>query len=360
MSVTESGSPAPTSPLTSASDKLAARLVRPSIYSRHQGRTWIAVVVVAALVPLVVTSGYGYNIAINSGLFAILSLGFYFQFALAGQFSFATPAYYAVGAYTSAWVSSSHGFLLGFIAAVVVTAILGGLTKLLLARSPLIHFAIATLAFSGLVIIILENWTSFTGGDEGKFGIAPPSLFGYQFDTQTKQYYLIAGVALICTGLLLLFERSPAQRDLTFVRDMGLVARTSGLRANTLQIVAFAAGAAYMGAAGSLLGATTGFVDLNSFSSAASVSVALLVLLMVLLGGIGMVWGPIIGAIVLTVLPQVLSSWQKYEQLIYAIAILLVILVLPGGLTSLPAEFRARRAKMKQRAGQRTEQRAAP
>ena len=80
-------------------------------------------------------------------------------------------------------------------------------------------------------------------------------------------------------------------------------------------------------------------------------SVALLVLLMVLLGGIGMVWGPIIGAIVLTVLPQVLSSWQNYEQLVYALAILLVILVLPGGLTSLPTEFRARRAKLRQRAG---------
>ena len=95
---------------------MAARLVRPAIYSRHQWRTWLAVAVVAALVPLVVSGGYGYNIAINSGLFAILSLGFYFQFALAGQFSFATPAYYAIGAYTSAWVSINHGFLLGFIA----------------------------------------------------------------------------------------------------------------------------------------------------------------------------------------------------------------------------------------------------
>ena len=253
MSVTESGSPPPASPLSSASEKLAARLVRPAVYSRHQLRTWLGVVVLAALLPLVVTSGYGYNIAINSGLFAILALGFYFQFTLAGQFSFATPASTAVGAYTSAWVSASHGFLLGFIVAVVVTAVLGGLTKLLLARSPLIHFAIATLAFSGLVIIILENWTSFTGGDQGKFGIPPATLFGYQFDTQTKQYYLIAAVALICTALLLLFERSPAQRDLTFVHDMGLVAKTSGLRASYLQVVAFAAGAAYMGAAGSLV-----------------------------------------------------------------------------------------------------------
>ena len=356
MSVTESGQPVAATGPSGVSERVAARLVRPAIYSRHQWRTWLAVTVVAALVPLVVTSGYGYNIAINSGLFAILSLGFYFQFALAGQFSFATPAYYAIGAYTSAWVSINHGFLLGFIAAVIVTAAVGGLTKLLLARSPLIHFAIATLAFGQLVIIVLENWSSFTGGDQGKYGIPPASLFGYQFDTQTKQYYLIAGVTLICTALLLLFERSPAQRDLTFVRDMGLVARTSGLRANYLQVVAFAAGAAYMGAAGSLLGATTGFVDLNSFSSAASVSVALLVLLMVLLGGIGMVWGPIIGAVVLTVLPQVLSSWQNYEQLIYALAILAVILVLPGGLTSLPAEFRARRAKLKQRSEERRHQ----
>ena len=349
MSVTEGGAPPRVDPLSDLSDSLSARLVRPKVYSRHQGLTWLGALLVAALVPVVVTTGYGYNIAANSGLFVILSLGFYFQFALGGQFSFATPAYYAIGAYVLAWLAPSEGFLLAFAAAVVIAAVVGGLTKLLLVRSPLIHFAIATLAFGQLVLIVLENWKSFTGGDQGRFNIPPPSVFGYTFDTNTKQYYLCAAVAMVGVGLLILFERSPAQRDLVFVRDMGQVAKTSGLRASYTQIVSFAAGAGYMGAAGALLASISGFVDLNSFSTSNSVSVALLVLLMVLLGGVGFVWGPVIGAIVLTVLPQELSSLQNYEELIYAIAILVVILVLPGGLTSLPAEVRLRWGQLKSR-----------
>ena len=144
----------PAKPLHELSDKIAARLIRPRVYSQHQWLVFAGAVVIAALLPLVVTSGYGYNIALNAGLFSILSLGFYFQFALAGQFSFATPAYYATGAYVYAWAAPSHGFIPAFLLAVVVTAIIGGLTKLLLVRSPLIHFAIATLAFGKPSVVV--------------------------------------------------------------------------------------------------------------------------------------------------------------------------------------------------------------
>ncbi len=344
MSGTEPG-PHPADPLRRLSDELTERLVRPRVYGRHQWRIWWGVAVVVALLPLVIAGGYQFNIAVNAELFAILSLGFYFQFALAGQFSFATPAYYAVGAYTFAWAAPSGGFLLAFGAAVVVTAALGALTKLLLARSPLIHFAIATLAFGSLVLIVLQNWTSFSGGGQGTFGIPQPSIFGYLFDTGTKQYYLCGTVTLLGVALLILFERSPAQRDLVFVRDMGAVAQTAGLRSAHVQVVAFGAGASFMGAAGALLASTAGFVDLSSFSTANGVSIALLVLLMVLLGGVGSVWGPVIGAALLTVLPQVLARWKSYEELIYSVIILVVILVLPGGITSLLTELRTRRTR---------------
>jgi len=112
---------------------------------------------------------------------------------------------------------------------------------------------------------------------------------------------------------------------------------------NKAQIVAFAMGAAIMAIAGSLLSSTAGFISITSFDP----SIALTVLLMVLLGGIGMVWGPMVGAILLTYLPQVLNKWLNYEDLVYAIAVLVIILVLPGGLTSLPAEFKMRRSRMR-------------
>lgn len=338
MSVTSSKGTEPTDPLKELSSSLSDLMVKPKVYSQHQWLTWLGFVAIVALLPLVISGGYDFNIAQNSALMAILALGFYWQFALGGQFSFATPAYYATGAYVSAWAVGHGGFIVAFIAAVVITGAVGAATKVLLFRSPLIHFAIATLAVGELALIVYQNWTSFTGGGAGKYGIPLPSIGGYQFDTPTRQFYLEGGVLLIGLALTLFFERSPAQRDLTFTRDMDVVAKTSGLRTSRAQIVSFAIGAGFMGAAGSLLAHTSGFIGIDSFD----ISIALSILLMVLLGGIGFAWGPIIGAVVLTVLPQVLNRWLNYEDLVYALAILAVVLFLPGGLTSLPAEVRMR------------------
>jgi len=350
VSVTERGVE-PGHPLGDLEQEVSKFLTRPRVYSKHQWRWWLAVAIFAGIVPQIWKGGYYNNIQINALLYILVALGFYMQFALAGQFSFATPAFYATGAYAFAWVVSDWGFLAAFLFAVVVTAAFGGAVKLLLVRSPLIHFAIATLAVANLALILYQYvLTGITGGGNGRFGIPTPVIFGYQFDDQTRQYYLLASVVFIVLALLIFYERSPAQRDVVFIRDMGPVARTTGLRVNQSQIVAFCAGAGIMGAAGALLAATAGFIGIGTFDF----QIALSVLLFVLLGGVGIVWGPVLGVIVLYVLPQrfLSTSLLNYEDLIYAIAILVVILVLPGGLASLPAEFRARRARFRQRSSQ--------
>ncbi len=323
----------------------AEQVVRPHVYSRRQREFWLVGVVIAALVPLLIHGAYGYNLAVNALLYAILAVGFFYQFVLSGQFSFATPTFYAVGAYVYVW-SSRHmgGFLVGFVVAAVLTAIIGAAVKLLLARSPLIHFSIATLAVGALGIIILQNWHSFTGGDQGLYGVAAPNLFGYTFDTPTKQYLLVAGVLLIGVGLAILYERSASERDTVFVRDMGAVAKTVGLRSLRIQATTFGVGAGYMGVAGALYAATSGFVTTTAFD----VSIALQVLVMVLIGGVGTVWGAVVGAIAVYELQQqALQSIINYEDLIYAVLILVAILVLPGGLTSIPTVVRRQLGRVK-------------
>jgi branched-chain amino acid transport system permease protein len=346
VSVTEEG--LRPDPLTQLSDEVGKFIARPRVLTRHQWWYWLGVTGLAIIVPLLWSGGYSNNIEINTLIDITLALGFYLQFALAGQFSFATPAYYAVGAYSFCWGVNHWGFLVAFIFAIVVTAIIGGLTKLLLYRSPLIHFAIATLALASLAFVLFEHvLTGLTGGDQGKFNIPTPSIFGYQFDTQQRQYYLVAAVVVIVIALLIFFERSPAQRDVTFIRDMGAVAKTSGLRVDLAQITTFAAGAGIMGAAGALLASFSGFVDINAFAF----TIALNVLLYVLLGGVGTVWGPVLGVIALYTLPQrfLTTGLLNDEDIIYAVAILVVVLILPGGVASLPAEFKSRWAHLQLR-----------
>jgi branched-chain amino acid transport system permease protein len=339
VSATEEALPkAKVGPAEALRARLSPTAVRPEVFRRRQRETLLIGLVVGVGVAVVIHGPYGLNVATNAALYALLSLGFFFQFALAGQFSFATPTFYAVGAYAAVWGGKHGGFVPALLLAGVTAAVLGFLVKLLLARSPLIHFSIATLAFGQLGIIVLRNWHSFTGGDQGLYNIPTAKLFGINFNTPTKEYLLVAAFVLIGAALAVLFERSPAQRDLAFVRDMDKVAKTVGLRATLLQASAFAVGAAYMGIAGSLFVRTSGFVSTTSFT----VDIALSVLLMVLLGGTGSVWGPVVGAVVLTMLPQLLSSWAKYQDLIYAILILAVIMVLPGGIVSLPQVIRRR------------------
>src|SRR5205823_2687010 len=124
--------------------------------------------------PLFTNGIYGLGVGRTAMLYAMLSLGFYFQFALSGQFSLATAAFYATGAYMSAWVSPHGGFVVGFLAAVVVTGTLGAAVKLALARSPLIQFGIATLSFGELTFLVYRNWRQFTAGSLGRYGLPPP------------------------------------------------------------------------------------------------------------------------------------------------------------------------------------------
>jgi branched-chain amino acid transport system permease protein len=311
---------------------------KPVVYRRRQREFWLLGAVLLFLLPLLTTGIYGLGVARNAMLLSMLALGFYFQFALSGQFSLATGVFYGTGAYTSAWVSRHGGAGVGFVAAVVVTALLGALVKLLLSRSPLIQFGIATLSFAELVFLVYRNWTQFTGGNLGRFGLPSFSVAGYVFNTPTRHYMLLAGFVLVGVYLLILFERSPAQRDQIFVRDMGAVAKTTGLRTRRLQIIAFGLGGAYMGAAGSLFAHTGNFVHPSSFTT----EISLEVMIMVLIGGIRSPWGPVVGAIVLTVLPEWLRPIAHYQDLVYAGGILVVILMLPGGIVSLPTVIRAR------------------
>lgn len=311
--------------------------VKPVIFERRQRETLVLVAVLGAMLPLFVQGLYATGVMITAAVYGLLSLGFYFQLTLAGQFSLATVGFYAIGAYTSVWASQRGGFLVGFVTAVLVTGLIGMLLKLVLARSPLIQFAIATLAFGELTIIVMRNWTSFTGGGTGRFGIET-KIFGLMLDTPREYFYLAFGVLVVGLVLAVLVERSPAQRDLIFARTMGEVARTTGLPTLRLQAVAFGIGAAYMGAAGSVLAHTSAFIDPTSFH----VEISLDVLLMLLLGGSGSLWGPAVGAVILTLVPEWLRDLADYKELVYAVIILLVIVMLPGGLASLPRTVRAR------------------
>jgi len=300
----------------------------PPAYRGHQWSFLFLMVIAGIFAPNVFGGDlYHQGVLNNVMLAAIVALGFYWCFSLAGQFSFATFAMYALGAYTSAW-GAQHlwGFWWGFALAIVVSAVIGAAMRLAFFRLTPIYFAIATLAVGSLLAILFREWTSFTGGFQGE-ATAPPSFFGMPLDTQTRQYYLMLAVLVVFLAATIAVIRSPVMRELTFSRTNPAVAATTGLKPAQLTLVAFAVGCAMQGAAGSLYAHSAGYFSLESFD----VTISLNVLLMVLLGGVGSIYGPIIGAVIVTYVPELLRNERQYADLINAALVLAIVLALPTG-----------------------------
>ncbi|HEY7107354.1 MAG TPA: branched-chain amino acid ABC transporter permease [Acidimicrobiia bacterium] len=301
----------------------------PPAYRGHQWAFLFLMGVVGIFVPMVFGGDlYHQGILNNVMLYAILSLGFYWCFSLAGQFTFAVFAMYAAGAYVSAW-GAQHlgGFWWGFALAMVVTGLVGALTRLVFYRLSPIYFAIATLGVGSLMLILFREWTSFTGGFQGVAIIAVPKFFGMDLNTPTRLYYLMLAVLFVFLAATVAAVRSPVMRELTFSRANPAVASTTGLKPAHLILIAFVVGSAMQGAAGSLYAHSSTFFSLESFD----VSISLSVLLMVLLGGAESIYGPVIGAAIVVYLPELLRNQREYADIIYSALVLLIVLVFPTG-----------------------------
>lgn len=321
-----------TAPARVAGDRRQARLMIPPVYSGRQVPLLAVVLFLALFPPMFATTRYDLGLMNNALLYSLLTLGFYWCFALSGQFTFGVFGMYAAGAYVSVWVANNlGGFWVGLVGATAVTATLGALTKLAFAKCSEIYFAIATMALGSLIVILFREWTSFTGGYEGIGDIPRPSIFGYELATGQERYYLVLGVLVLFLLLTIFFFRSPVARDLAFARDKSAVASVTGLKPLRLQLMGFAVGSGIQGAAGSLYAHGSGYFSVEAFN----IDLSLLILLMLLLGGLLSMYGAIIGAVVLVYLPEYLRDAQRYAEVMYAAAVLLIIVAFPTGIAGL-------------------------
>jgi branched-chain amino acid transport system permease protein len=310
----------------------AALVAPPSVY---QGQQWPFLGLVAVLGVLLpaVAGGDAYRDGLlnEAVISAILALGLYWCLTLAGQLTFAVFAMYALGAYVSVWFAKhAGGFWVGLVAALVVTAVVGGLTSLVFIRLTPIYFAIATLAVGGLLLAVAGR-LAITGGYAGIGDIPLPRLFGQDLATTHARYFLMLGVLVLCLAASVAYQRSPAYRDLLMARDKVGVAATAGLHRRTPRVVAFAVGAAMMGAAGSLYAHDSYYFSASSFS----VDLSLNVLLMLYIGGAGSIYGPLMGAAIVVYVPELLRGAQVYSTLVYAGVLIFVVVAFPGGVAGI-------------------------
>jgi branched-chain amino acid transport system permease protein len=288
---------------------------------------------------------YLLHIAIISSLHIILALSLNLIIGYCGQVSLGHAAFYGLGAYTSA-LTALHWqvpFFLSMPLAAMVAALFGlglGIPTLRLKDD---YLAIVTLGFGVIVDLVLLN-LEITGGPDGLARIPPPKLLGLDF--RTKIYYLIlVALVLVATlGLIYRLVHSRHGRALKAIRDHEMTARVMGINAAAYKVTIFTLAAGLAGLAGSLYAHYITFINPESFGLHTSI----LVLTMVVLGGMGSILGSVVGASVLTILPELFRRFADYQDLAYGAMLIALLIWRPQGLLGggkIGSKFRLSRGK---------------
>jgi branched-chain amino acid transport system permease protein len=263
------------------------------------------------------------------GLFAIVAIGLNLLVGYAGKISFGHNAFMALGAYTSGILTVNYEWspLLAMIAATVGTGLVAFIIGAPILRVRGHYLAMITLAFAQVIIIVSTRWTEVTGGLTGIPGVPDFSLFGFAFDTKVKMYYLIWFVAIV---LFLLSFRIVDSRFGRALRALGAheaAAGSLGVDVVRCRIQIFVLSAVFAALSGSLYAHFLNYVNGTFFDL--GVMIQLMAILVV--GGIGTMWGPMIGAILLVWVSQNLGSYAEYSQLIFGLLYGGALLFLPRG-----------------------------
>ena len=289
-------------------------------------------VVLLMLVPLGVQNAYAIHLIDNLGIAFILAISLHTVTGLAGQISLGHAAFYGIGAYSSAMLTLYLGvpFWLALPIAGLVTAASGLLLGLPSIRIRSHYLALVTIAFGEIVVLILVNWVPITGGVDG---LRPPvpSLLGFEFDDDWRYYYIILAAATVAVVSIWRVQSSGYGLSLRAMRDDESAAASVGLSPRRLKLTAFVLSAFYAGIAGSLFGHLINYISPDSFTIGASI----FFLVMIVVGGIGRLSGALIGAVVVTLLPEGLRVVGDYDQVVYGALLILFMVLFPGGLVGL-------------------------
>jgi branched-chain amino acid transport system permease protein len=297
---------------------------------------YLLAVAVIAILPLVFNDTYWRTNLTVCAINVLLAIGLDFILGYAGQLNLGHSAFYGLGAYVSTLLIVKLGvpFWIAFIAGVAFAGIAGIFLSLFAVRLRGHYLAIASLGFAVIVHQILLNWISLTQGPLGIYGIAPPpplvidGIVVVDFRNLAAFFYLVAGFAFLSYILLSQLVLSPIGETLTAIREDEVSAASLGINGTAWKVFAFGVGSAIAGAAGCFYASFVGTLVPDAFF----INEAFNILAMVIVGGMGTLIGPVFGAILLTVLPEVLRGFGDLRLVVYGAALTFVVLFMPGGL----------------------------
>lgn len=302
---------------------------------------WLLGLAVLAPLPLMVGNAYHQYVVNIICINVILAVGLNIVKGFAGQVTVGHVAVAAIGAYTSAVAAVKFGlpFWGALPVAMLTTALVGALIGIPAFRLEGAYLALATLGLAESVRIIISG-TEYIGGAIGFEGIPQPRLGSYVLDTHRSYYYVVMPIAVIGIYFSFSILRSDIGRAFKAIREDQLAAAASGVNVRKYKLIAFVLSALYAGCAGSLKAhMSPGFLNPNDYTITEMVTL----LLMVVFGGIGHIWGGVVGAIVVTIISDLTQDYYQYRMAIFGSIIVLVVMFMPRGIGGIIDDFFVRR-----------------
>ncbi|MDA3128478.1 branched-chain amino acid ABC transporter permease [Aliibacillus thermotolerans] len=330
-----------------------------------QQTNWIGVgifVLIVLIFPFVVTQSFLLNHATFTGIYVIVSLGLGLLMGYAGQISLGQAAFYGVGAYATAIMTTTYGLSpwIGLIFSIAIAALLAYIMGYTMARLSGYYLAMATLAFGIIVHSVLVEWRSVTLGASGFYGIPSINIFGYTITQGIPYYYFVWAFAIIGIIICLNIVHSRVGRALRSIHDSEIASSAMGVETGKYKTQIFVLSAIFAGVAGWLFAHMSYSISPSSFTLDASI----IFLAMVVLGGSSSVWGAVLGTVLITMIQVTVHTLgeqftfitSEFEHVVYGLILVLVIIFMPRGL--FPTISSWLNNKMSQRSSETQEKKA--
>jgi len=300
---------------------------------------WLVALLAVCVLPLLVTNPYYLDVLIRIAFNGLAAVGLNLLLGYAGQISLGHAGFVGLGAYGVGIATATYGCdpFLALIVTVIICFCLGWLVAKPVLRLKGHYLAMATLGLGLVVSIMLNAEEAWTGGPDGMV-TSELSVFGFAARGETAWFRISWILLLFVLVLTRNLIRSPAGRALRMIEKAEVAAQVSGIDTMTAKVRVFAISAALAGLSGCLSAYYSGFITPNMANIFHSVEL----ITIVVIGGAGSVMGPVLGAIVVTVLPQALADLEGYEVMVFGAMLIAVLLFAPHGIASL---FSSRRGK---------------
>jgi branched-chain amino acid transport system permease protein len=313
-------------------EKVSPRIIeRPAEKVRRSPSGVLLFFIGAAGTGLLVDDPYHLQLLSFIGINTLLAMGLNMLMGYAGQISLGHAAFFGLGAYVSAILTVHLQFSpwLALPCALLLTALVAFLVGMPTLKLSGYYLGMGTLGFGIIVHIVFREWSSLTGGSSGLIGIPPLSIGPISFDSEQNAFFLVWGTVgvgiLICRRLV----DSRIGRALRAIHDSEHAARALGVDTRVLKLRVFVFSAIFAAVAGFFYAHIVGFVSPESFNFLVSVRIVT----MVVIGGMASIWGALLGAGLLSLLPEWLHAFSDFEMIVYGLILMLVMILMPRGLT---------------------------